>query len=217
MDTLPDLSETAIVSRRTVTNRLSRFLGGREIWALVDQALVSGSNFLTNIVLARMVGIEAFGAFTFAWMAVLFMNGFQNALIVAPMMSVIFISIAPDTLLHFVYGSKYASYGTLLRLYGLLYAMVFVGFPLRAMLQALEFTSPIFLAYAVMSGFSLLFAIPFVRWFGLNGVILGSIATQIIYQGILIAAVIGRVRKLKRAASVNGRAGTLASRLAVPE
>jgi O-antigen/teichoic acid export membrane protein len=435
-----DLSGPPVVVKKTIGGRVRGLFGGRETWALADQALVSGTNFLTNIVLARMIGLDAFGAFSFAWMAVLFMNGYQNALIISPMMSIrpkvpqsersqylgallvhegifaavsssilglallvafsylhrpllkdvslalsgatlcyllqdflrrylfatarsgaaffidsisylpqvpiiwfiarrtylptsgalwivaatsavgiivgilvlekfsfryetivsvakqhwklsrwlvpsatlnwtsnnlflvaaplyfgavaagvlrasqnivgvahiwflgldnvvpaeaarqlhesgldaslayikriIFtwggltllfvatVSIAPNALLHLVYGAKYESYGHLLRLYGLLYGMVFFGFPLQAMLKAFEVTSPIFLAYAVMSGFSVLFAVPFVRWFGLDGVILGSIGTQLIFLSILITAVIRKVQKLRQAALI---------------
>ncbi len=57
-------------------------------WALADQAVISGVNFLTGILLARYLGIEAFGQFTLAWMAVLFVNALQHATIIAPMMSI---------------------------------------------------------------------------------------------------------------------------------
>jgi O-antigen/teichoic acid export membrane protein len=57
-------------------------------WATVDQALVSGANFVTGILLARFLGIEVFGRFTLLWMAVLFVTSVQMALVSAPMMSV---------------------------------------------------------------------------------------------------------------------------------
>jgi O-antigen/teichoic acid export membrane protein len=57
-------------------------------WALADQAMVSGVNFLTGILLARFLGVEAYGRFTLAWISVLFVNSIQMALIVAPMMSI---------------------------------------------------------------------------------------------------------------------------------
>ncbi len=56
-------------------------------WALADQALVSGANFLTGILLVRFLGVEEFGRFTLAWMVVLFANAMQHAAIVSPMMS----------------------------------------------------------------------------------------------------------------------------------
>lgn len=57
-------------------------------WALLDQGLVSGTNFLTVILIARYFGVEEFGMFSIAWMIVLFMNGLQTALVVSPMMSI---------------------------------------------------------------------------------------------------------------------------------
>jgi len=56
-------------------------------WALADQATVSGTNFLTGILLARYLGIEEFGRFTLVWMAVIFVNNIQHAMINSPMMS----------------------------------------------------------------------------------------------------------------------------------
>jgi len=56
-------------------------------WALADQAMVSGVNFLTGILIARYLGLEEYGRFVLAWMAVLFFNSLQQAGIIAPMMS----------------------------------------------------------------------------------------------------------------------------------
>ena len=55
-------------------------------WALFDQVMVSGVNFLTGILIARYLGLEEYGRFALAWMAVLFFNSFQQAGIIAPMM-----------------------------------------------------------------------------------------------------------------------------------
>ena len=57
-------------------------------WALLDQTMVSGVNFLTGILLARYIGIEEFGRFTLVWMTVLFVNSIQHAAIISPMMSI---------------------------------------------------------------------------------------------------------------------------------
>ena len=57
-------------------------------WALADQTMVSGVNFLTGILLSRYLGLEEFGRFTLAWMAVLFVNSLQHAAIISPMMSI---------------------------------------------------------------------------------------------------------------------------------
>ncbi len=57
-------------------------------WALADQTMVSGVNFITGLLLARYLGIEEFGKFTLIWMAVLFFNAMHHAVINSPMMSI---------------------------------------------------------------------------------------------------------------------------------
>lgn len=57
-------------------------------WALADQTMVSGVNFLTGILMVRYLGLEEFGRFTLAWMTVLFFNSLQAAAIISPMMSI---------------------------------------------------------------------------------------------------------------------------------
>ena len=63
-------------------------LSRRESWALADQAMVSVANFLSGILVARLVGLREFGVFSLAWASVLFVNSIQSALITAPMVSV---------------------------------------------------------------------------------------------------------------------------------
>jgi O-antigen/teichoic acid export membrane protein len=55
---------------------------------LADQCLVSGVNFLSNILLVRFLGIEEFGVFTLAWMLVMFVNSLQYAAIAQPMLTI---------------------------------------------------------------------------------------------------------------------------------
>ena len=57
-------------------------------WALADQTMVSGVNFLTGILLARYLGLEEFGRFSLAWMAVWFAANIQFATVSCPMMSI---------------------------------------------------------------------------------------------------------------------------------
>jgi O-antigen/teichoic acid export membrane protein len=104
--------------------------------------------------------------------------------------------------LRLTYGAKYSSDGTVLRLYALLYLIIFTASPLRAALQALEYTAPIFWAYPALIAFSVALAGPFARTLGLNGVILGMCATQIIFQSFIGIALLLRVRKLHRQASL---------------
>jgi O-antigen/teichoic acid export membrane protein len=53
-----------------------------------DQALSSACNFLTTILLARALGLEAFGLYTMVWLALYFAMSLQLGLVVSPMMSI---------------------------------------------------------------------------------------------------------------------------------
>jgi O-antigen/teichoic acid export membrane protein len=64
-------------------------VSGREGWALLDQGLVSATNFITNVVVARWLGMERFGVFALAWMAVLFCFNMQIPLVTAPLITVL--------------------------------------------------------------------------------------------------------------------------------
>lgn len=69
-------------------NRLRHLLAhGHVNWALADQAVVSGCNFATGILLARLLGPEAFGLFVLLNAAMFYVNSFQGALIFTPMAS----------------------------------------------------------------------------------------------------------------------------------
>src|SRR5262249_20281035 len=57
-------------------------------YAFFDQILVSGSNFLTGILLARAFGLLEFGIFTLAWMFVEFIGSLQTAAIIQPMLNI---------------------------------------------------------------------------------------------------------------------------------
>jgi O-antigen/teichoic acid export membrane protein len=59
-----------------------------ELWALADQALISGMNFGTTILLARTLGVEQFGVFSLGWLVVLFVNSLQMSLVISPMISI---------------------------------------------------------------------------------------------------------------------------------
>src|SRR4051794_4844783 len=72
-------------ARGVVASRLAaRRAGGGATLGLLDQALISGSNFITMVALARSLGPAAFGAFTLAYSALLYANSLQGALITQP-------------------------------------------------------------------------------------------------------------------------------------
>src|SRR5687767_12270622 len=57
-------------------------------WTLIDQVVVSGSNFLAAVIVARYLGLEEFGTFSIVLLVVLFFYSFQAALLLSPMLSI---------------------------------------------------------------------------------------------------------------------------------
>ena len=54
---------------------------GKTHWAVADQVLISGTNFLLMILLARGLSTEAFGGFSLIYSVLLFANALQSALV----------------------------------------------------------------------------------------------------------------------------------------
>jgi O-antigen/teichoic acid export membrane protein len=59
----------------------------RNQWLLADQVLVSGMNFLTTAMLARMMGIHNFGVFSVFYIVLQYLNTIPTAINIYPMMS----------------------------------------------------------------------------------------------------------------------------------
>jgi len=57
-------------------------------WVFLDQAVVSGTNFATMVLVARHLGIEEFGRFAMAWAVLLAVFNLQYALVLSPLMSI---------------------------------------------------------------------------------------------------------------------------------
>jgi len=85
MATNTNVARTGGIVRQTLDllNRLAHMN-----WALADQAVVSGTNFATTILIARFLGVEEFGRFALAWLAVYFAQNLQIALVIDPMMTI---------------------------------------------------------------------------------------------------------------------------------
>lgn len=65
--------------------RFKHLFLGRSMMALYDQAVVSGSNFLTMILIGRQLKIEEFGLFSLAMMSMLFLGNLHRAVFTQPM------------------------------------------------------------------------------------------------------------------------------------
>ena len=71
---------------RLPKNVLHRLLRSSSIWAVGDQLCVSAGNFLTSLLLARLLAPRDFGTFVLINSVFLLLNGFHANLIVAPLM-----------------------------------------------------------------------------------------------------------------------------------
>jgi len=110
----------------------------------------------------------------------------------------------PSFWLKLAYGTKYASDGFVLRAFACIYLVVFISGPLRYGLQALEYTAPIFWTYPVLIVFSVALAGPLASKLGMKGVMIGMLASQVLFQGLIGIAFWLRVRKIRREAALEG-------------
>lgn len=58
----------------------------RSSWALLDQGLFAASNFILNVILARWLGAEGYGAFAISYTVFLFVGVIHTSLITEPML-----------------------------------------------------------------------------------------------------------------------------------
>lgn len=85
---LPNPSETL---RRSLTDRLVSLSSGWRKWlfkgviAVMDQGLISGSNFLLGILLARWLGADQYGAYALAFAMFILVSFVHQSLLLEPM------------------------------------------------------------------------------------------------------------------------------------
>jgi O-antigen/teichoic acid export membrane protein len=83
---------------------LLQFGRTRRSLTILDQALVSGSNFITGIILVRGLGLVEFGRFTIAYAILLLANSVQLSFIASPMITLGSLCATPGERRHFVRG-----------------------------------------------------------------------------------------------------------------
>jgi O-antigen/teichoic acid export membrane protein len=111
----------------------------------------------------------------------------------------------PGFWLKLMYGGAMFQFGYILRLYALLYVVLFIGSPLRAGLVALEFTVPIFWSYLAMTAFAFFFAFPLAKRLGLSGSLLGLLGAHCMFQGIVAVALLVRSRRVAQESNLASR------------
>lgn len=73
----------------TLARTRGRLLAGvarKGLWAVVDQGIFAGANFVQNITLARLLSPSAYGLFAFLYAALLFLGEIHNGMLIEPMM-----------------------------------------------------------------------------------------------------------------------------------
>ncbi|OUD10447.1 hypothetical protein BVC71_02800 [Marivivens niveibacter] len=55
------------------------------IWGLSSQLITSGTNFISAILLVRMLGLEEFGQYTLTFLTIMIVRNFLNTMVLAPM------------------------------------------------------------------------------------------------------------------------------------
>lgn len=83
---------------------LFQFGRSRRSLTILDQALVSGSNFITGILLVRGLGLIEFGRFTIAYAILLLANSVQLSFISSPMITLGSLCATPEERRRFVRG-----------------------------------------------------------------------------------------------------------------
>ena len=116
--TLVEQSISLAATRRSTLWARARTWSPKGALALVDQGLISGANFVVGIVLARHLAPDQYGAYALAFQVYLFLSVAYSALFLEPL------SVFGSS----VYRNSNREYlGTLLRIYAVVAAVIFLG------------------------------------------------------------------------------------------
>jgi len=82
----PDIRSNRLqVPREAAAAPAAKLAGFRKVsWAFVDQALISATNFITIILLARGLTQDGLGQFSLVYSALLFVNSIQSGIVTQP-------------------------------------------------------------------------------------------------------------------------------------
>jgi O-antigen/teichoic acid export membrane protein len=81
----PEVRRRTTLSALQISPERLRFWGIRGGISVLDQGLASGASFLLNLMLARWLTTENYGAFAVAFATLLFLSGYHNVLLLEPM------------------------------------------------------------------------------------------------------------------------------------
>lgn len=89
-------------------------------------------------------------------------------------------TLAAPWLIGWLYGTDYQAFAYLVGLFAVVYALGYVATLQRFALRSMQYTSPMFIAYAVSAAVSVLAAGPVVRQWGIGGVMAGLMGAQLL-------------------------------------
>ena len=95
------------------------------------------------------------------------------------------IAMYSEYILSFVYDATYAEYAYVLQWFSVIYLFMFLGFPYRAALRAIENTKGIFVSQMLASLFVLCFGWPLIGTFALQGALVALLSVYVIAAGYL--------------------------------
>lgn len=118
----------------------------RKLFLFLDQLVVSASNFLIGILLVRSFGLEAFGEFSFYWLAALFISGIIFSYISSPLLTYYYRKARKARLLYLKYAFVNVIFIYLI--------LLILGFLLAVLLDNVSFTGVFFVLCYVIYDYS---------------------------------------------------------------
>jgi O-antigen/teichoic acid export membrane protein len=138
---------------------------------------------MENIIPSRAANFQRLGGnqmmFSYLWKFTMQMGIITIALLAL-------IAIFSGEIITLCYGAGFLKYRAVLIGFCMLYVIVFFGYPLRYAIRTLERTRLIFMSFIASSTFSIICAYPIIKMFGLNGIVVGLMITQLITLGIYL-------------------------------
>jgi O-antigen/teichoic acid export membrane protein len=92
----------------------------------------------------------------------------------------VFIFFKPKLIIEYVYGSEFSKYSNIIYAYILIYVFFFIGTLIRFIYRTLEKTNSVFNVYLISLFFTVTLSYPLVRFYGIYGIVLGTLIIQIL-------------------------------------
>lgn len=92
----------------------------------------------------------------------------------------IFIVFKPTLIIEYIYGSEFSKYSNIIYAYILIYVFFFMGILIRFIYRTLEKTNSVFNVYLISLFFTVTLSYPLVRFYGIYGIVLGTLLIQIL-------------------------------------